>query len=160
VSAIKADALRAFSEAAARAKEEAAPLILLGRAFGCGPAMHVLAHAPLAEVELLTKVCLVSPFTSLLDLAWHLRPSIVAWPVLRYRNSGAETFDNLALAQQFPVPVRLIHGKLDDCFPPHGAEALQAALKDAHLVMRPDWDHYVPWDVLIEKELKKFFTND
>jgi pimeloyl-ACP methyl ester carboxylesterase len=166
INSIKADVLRAFGEAAARAKAAGVPLFLLARAFGCGPAMHVLAHAPAEELALLKKVCLVSAFTSLLDLAWHSlwprqwpRALMIAWPVVRYRNGGPDTFDNLALAKKFPFPVLLLHGKQDAQFPPGQAERLQAAMKDADLVMRPDWDHSVPWDVLIEGELRRFFTH-
>lgn len=167
-SAIKADVLQAFADTAALARAKGMPLYLLGRAFGTGPAMHVLAHAAAADRALLKGACLVSPFSSFLDLAWALRPTSLAWPISKYRNSGSETFDNLAAAAIAATSDRsvvnnnilLVHGKQDDVFPPSGTEQLQAALKAANLAMRPDWDHHMPWDVLTQGELKKWICRE
>jgi pimeloyl-ACP methyl ester carboxylesterase len=163
VARVKADVLLAFAETAARARVAGnVPLFLVARAYGTGPAVHVLAHAAAEDRALLKAACLLSAFTSFVDLAWVKRPTFLAWPVLWYRNSGtaATTFDNVAACANkapFPVPVLLVHGKQDTDFPPAGAERLQMALKDnAELVMRPDWDHDVPWDVFVEGELKRW----
>ena len=160
-SAIKADVLQAFADTAALARAKKVPsFYLLGRAFGTGPAMHVLKHAAAEDRVLLKGACLVSPFTSFLDLAWAFRPTSLAWPLSKYRNSGPETFDNIAnsLGIESAHKILLVHGKQDDVFPPSGAEQLEMALKDAHLIMRPDWDHHMPWDVLTNGELKRWLS--
>lgn len=160
LSAVKADVVAAYGEVAKLAAEAGAPIYLLARGFGCGPALHLLAQDGV-DVK---RVCLLGAFTSLLDLAWVRRPLTLAWPVIWWRQPrGDETFDNLAAAALIKKradggpPILLVHGRWDSFSPWEQAARLKQALGDtATLRVRPDWGHHTHWAEAIEGEVRRW----
>ena len=97
---ILGDALFAFDELTARRGVAPEHVVLLGRSLGSGVAVHVASRRPVRGV------ILVTPFDSLVGVAWRHYPSLPVNLVLRHR------FDSLALAPSITVPALfLISGR-------------------------------------------------
>jgi len=82
-----------------------ADVVLVGRSLGTGVA------SGLAGMGFGRAVVLISPYTSLLDVAQGIVPRWVAWLALRDR------FDNVEALSQVTHPVLVIHGDQDQVIP-------------------------------------------
>lgn len=82
---------------------EESDIILLGRSIGTGVAVHVAANRKPGAV------ILISPFTSIRNVAKHLVGRVSC--MLRDR------FNNEAIMEKVECPTLIIHGKLDNLIP-------------------------------------------
>ncbi len=98
--------------------ERPGPVLLLGESLGSGVAAHVAAARP----EAVAGILLVTPFTSLGDVAQHHMPFLPVALLLRDR------FNTLDLLTDFDGPMVIVTGSADDIVPEH----LALPLKTAH----------------------------
>lgn len=104
----------------ARADVDATRVVLHGRSIGGGVACGVARQRPPAAMVL------SSTFTSVVDMAkrfWLPRMLVL------------DPFDNVACLRGLDAPVLIVHGERDSLIPVAHARALQAAAKDAELVL-------------------------
>lgn len=90
----------------------------------------------MAKRKLGSRMILVSPFTSSVDIAMKYFPIRVLdeWWV-------EDKFDNLSKAREITVPVLLIRGERDDFFPLKMSQQLHAAFRNSELLILPDARH-------------------
>lgn len=124
------DARAAVRAACARTGMAPTDLVLFGRSLGTGVA------AAMASEGVGRAVVLISPYTSILDIAADLVPRPLALLALR------DTFDSRARLLGATQPVVVIHGTRDQVIPYAHGEALAAALgARANLVTLEGCDH-------------------
>lgn len=114
------DAMRRDSEViydatVGRADVDAARIAAWGVSIGTGIAMH------LASVRPISRVILIAPFTSMVDVAREHYPYLPVGTFLRHK------LDNLVLAPTLFVPALIIAGGADEIQSPSHAEKLAAA---------------------------------
>ena len=102
------DARGALAELARRGWNPA-QMVFLGRSLGAGVALQMALEEPPAGLVL------ESPFTSLRDMAWRLRPLTFA---LFGALSFGDPYDNLAKIPGLKVPLLIIQGDQDRIVPP------------------------------------------
>lgn len=95
--------------------------VLFGQSLGTGVAMELAAQGTGG------KLILVSPFSSLVDVAKHHYPDFLVSMVL------SEKYDNISKADKVTVPVLIIHGKKDRVVPYRMGEVLTGKLKNARM---------------------------
>ena len=89
--------------------------IIYGRSMGAAVALQLgLEVAPAAVV-------MECPFTSLSEIAWHLRP--ITYALVGWWGIGAR-FDNLGKIDKLKVPIMILQGEKDVTTPPHMAKRL------------------------------------
>jgi len=103
-------------------------VILLGQSLGSGVA------AEMARRGLGTRLVLISPFTSIPDMARRIIPFFPA-RFVRHR------FDTLSKAPAISMPVLVIHGTEDEVVPFSMGERLSHAFPHAQLVVVPEGRH-------------------
>lgn len=124
------DARAAVAAACARTGAAPASLVLFGRSLGTGVASAMAAEGVGRAVVLL------SPYTSILDIACDLVPRPLALLALR------DTFDSRARLARATQPVVVIHGTRDQVIPyAHGAALVEALGPRATLVRLDGCDH-------------------
>jgi len=117
---IVADVVGFVDVVSARADVDASRVVLHGRSIGGGVACGVARQRrPAAMV-------LSSTFTSVVDMAAKM------WIPRRF---VLDPFDNVSCLRELDVPVLIVHGERDTLIPVAHARALQAAAKDAELVL-------------------------
>jgi hypothetical protein len=94
------------------------PVVAVGWSLGAAVALRLAAEHP-GEIA---AVALLSPWTSLADVAAAHYPAALVRPLLRGR------FDSLALAPTVAVPALVVHGELDPIIPIDQGRRLAAAL--------------------------------
>ena len=109
-------------------------VILIGNSMGSGVA------AQLAHETRVAALILVSPYSSLPDLAAQKLPLIPVRWLVRHR------FDNAAKLPHIAAPVLIQHGTADTMIAPSHAQALAAAQPRARLDLLPGMDHDLAWD--------------
>jgi alpha-beta hydrolase superfamily lysophospholipase len=107
---------------------ESARVVLLGQSLGSGVA------AEMARRGLGARLVLISPFTSVADMARRLFPFFPA-RFVRHR------FDTLSKAPAVSVPVLIVHGTEDEVVPFAMGERLAVAFPQARLVQIPGGQH-------------------
>ncbi len=95
--------------------------VLFGQSLGTGVAMELAARGTGG------KLVLVSPFSSLVDVAKYHYPDFLVSMVL------SEKYDNIMKAGKVILPVLIIHGKKDRVVPYRMGEALTGKLKNARM---------------------------
>ena len=117
--------------AVAYAREQAAasPLILEGQSLGSGVA------AELAARGLASRLILISPYTSMTDVA------AVHFPWLPVRLLLRDRFDTASKAPRIEVPVLLIHGSEDEVVPAWMSEELEELFPHATRRLIEDAHH-------------------
>lgn len=125
-----ADGFRATAAAALELlrEEDDRPLYLLGESLGSGVATHLAAAFPGQVAGLL----LVTPFTSLADVAGH------HYPVLPIRALLTENFDSAAALQNYAGPVAFLVAGSDEVVPTELGQKLHDGYKG------PKWLRIVP----------------
>lgn len=124
------DARAAVAAACERTGAAPGDVVLFGRSLGTGVA------AALAAEGVGRAVVLLSPYTSILDLAADLVPRPLALLAVR------DTFDSRARLLGATQPVTVLHGTRDQVIPFAHGEALVAALGPrARLVRLDGYDH-------------------
>lgn len=103
--------------------------VVMGRSLGTGPATR-LAHEGHAA-----RMLLISPYTSLVDMAHEVLPFVPARWLLRDR------FDNAALAPAVDVPVLLVHGERDEVIPARMSRELATLFPHATLRIVSGYGH-------------------
>jgi pimeloyl-ACP methyl ester carboxylesterase len=93
-------------------------VIVCGWSLGAALSLATAARHP-GEVQ---GVAVLSPWTSLADVARHHFPPILVRALLR------ETYDSLAAARQVTVPALVIHGEEDDLIPAEQGRRIADAL--------------------------------
>jgi uncharacterized protein len=90
-------------------------IIFYGGSMGAAVALQLgLEVAPAAVV-------LECPFTSLAEIAWHLRP--ITYALIGWWGIGAR-FDNMEKIGRLKVPIMILQGEKDTISPPHMAKRL------------------------------------
>ena len=97
-------------------------VLLFGQSLGTGVAME------LASRKLAGKVILVSPFTSMKDVARFHYPDLLVSIIL------SENYDSLSKAPLVDVPVLIIHGEKDRVVPHHMGMMLHNKLKHSSII--------------------------
>lgn len=105
--------------------------ILMGYSLGTGIAAH------LARKNVASRLVLIAPFTSLLDMA----PKELPHPLVLLTTKS--TYNTMATVKKLGIPVLIIHGQLDKKIPYEMGVSLQKAARNAQLVSVPDADHGV-----------------
>ncbi|MCO5171300.1 MAG: alpha/beta hydrolase [Planctomycetes bacterium] len=124
------DARAAVAAACERTGAAPGDVVLFGRSLGTGVASALAAEGTGRAVVLL------SPYTSILDLAADLVPRPLALLAVR------DTFDSRARLLRATQPVTVLHGTRDQVIPFAHGEALAAALGPrARLVPLTGYDH-------------------
>jgi len=108
-------------------------LVLQGQSLGSGVA------ARLASEGQGTALVLVSPFTSMTDLAAHLFPALPLSRLVRDR------FDTRAVAPSVRIPVLIVHGDRDDLVPFPMGEELARTFPKARLLRVAGAHHNDLW---------------
>lgn len=108
-------------------------IVLSGHSLGTGIAVALAAEGWGA------RVLLVSPYTSLMDIASGILPFLpVRWMM-------TSRFDSLALASKVDQPVLILHGTEDTRIPIRQGEALAAALPSARILRLEGVGHEDVW---------------
>lgn len=122
----EASLLSAGREALAHARDHlrvpAEKLVLQGQSLGSGVASQLAGQGNGAALVL------ISPFTSMKDLAAHLFPAVPLGPLVRDR------FDTRSVAPSIRVPVLIVHGDRDDLVPFAMGEELARTFPQARLM--------------------------
>jgi alpha-beta hydrolase superfamily lysophospholipase len=105
-----------------------ARVMLLGQSLGSGVATEMARRGHGA------RLVLISPFTSIAEMARRLFPFFPAW-FLRHR------FDTLSKAPSISLPVLILHGTEDEVVPFSMGEHLARAFPQARLVAIPGGQH-------------------
>lgn len=103
--------------------------VLVGQSLGTGVATEMAARGRGSRLVLL------SPFTSLDDMAGHLIPVLPVRWLLR------DHFDSLGKAGRVTAPALIVHGERDSVVPVAMGRRLGAALARGRVVTLPDADH-------------------
>ncbi len=109
-------------------------VVLIGNSMGSGIATQLARETPVAALVL------VSPYTSLPDLAAQKLPLIPVRWLVRHR------FDNAAKLPHIAAPVLIQHGTADTMIAPSHAQALAAARPDVRLELLAGLNHDLAWD--------------
>lgn len=134
----------------ARERHPGRPVIVCGWSLGAALSLATAARRP-GEVQ---GVAVLSPWTSLADVARHHFPPLLVRALLR------ETYDSLAAARRLTVPALVIHGEVDDLIPAEqGRRIAEALAGEARWVPVPGAGHN---DLLAQpvvwEELRRFFS--
>ena len=108
-------------------------LVLQGQSLGTGVAARLASEGHGAALVL------VSPFTSMTDLAAHLFPALPLSRLVRDR------FDTRAVAPSVRIPVLIVHGDRDDLVPFSMGEELARTFPQARLMRVPGAHHNDLW---------------
>jgi fermentation-respiration switch protein FrsA (DUF1100 family) len=108
-------------------------LILQGQSLGSGVASQLAVRGSAA------KLVLISPFTSVTDLASRMFPLLPAGWLVRDR------FDTRQAASDVPIPVLIVHGDRDEIVPFSMGEDLAHAFPKARLVRIAGAHHNDLW---------------
>jgi len=119
--AILGDAEAALAHLHERLNVPVARTVLEGRSLGTGVAVAMAARG------LGSRLILISPYTSIPDVAQRVLPFLPARLLVRDR------FDSLARASQVHVPVVVLHGTHDEVIPYEMGKKLAAALSATFL---------------------------
>lgn len=109
-------------------------LVLMGRSLGSGVAVQ------LASEGVGTKLVLLTPYTSIPDLAQAIYPWFPAWLLAQDRFNSADK------APRIPIPVLVVHGMKDEIVPVGMGLALAARFPSASFVGVADVGHDEIWD--------------
>lgn len=109
-------------------------VVLIGNSMGSGVATQLAREARVAALVL------VSPYSSLPELAAQKMPWVPARWLVRHR------FDNLAKLPHVTAPVLIQHGTADTMILPGHAQDLAAAQPRAKLQLLSGLDHDLAWD--------------
>jgi pimeloyl-ACP methyl ester carboxylesterase len=104
-------------------------VVLLGQSLGSGVATEMATRG------LGQRLILLSPYTSIVDMASRLAP------VLPARVYVQDRFDNLAKAPGVHLPVLVVHGAKDELIPLEMGRRLAAAFPRATFLTLPDAHH-------------------
>jgi pimeloyl-ACP methyl ester carboxylesterase len=104
---------------------------LIGYSLGTGVA------SKLATYNVASKMILIAPYTSIIDVASINYPKILPSLLLR------DTFDTLSRAQNINIPVLIIHGEKDNVIPIHMGVTLSTAFQNAKIIKVSDAGHNV-----------------
>lgn len=110
------DGRAAVAEAARRGGVDPKEVVLIGRSVGSGVATALAAEG------LGRSVVLLSPYTSIMDMAGLIAPRVLAQLLVRDR------FDNVASLAAATQPVLVIHGTADEVIPFAQGERLAKSL--------------------------------
>jgi pimeloyl-ACP methyl ester carboxylesterase len=125
--------IKAYDRLAARQDVDASRIVLFGRSLGGGAVCDLALKRPSAALILMSCFKSVSAFA-----VRYLAPAFLI----------RDPFDNLSAVRQYPGPVLVIHGRFDEVVPfSHGRE-LNAAARNAKLMVYeaghndcpPDWE--------------------
>ena len=125
----------AYDALVAREEIDAERIVLFGRSLGGGAVCALAAQRPVAAMVLL------STFTSIREMAYrYLAPQFLV----------RDPFDNLAVVENFPGPILVVHGTDDGLIPLVQAETLFAAAENGQLLRYPcghgdcpgDWNRF------------------
>ena len=120
------------------------PTYLLGHSLGSAVAMDVSAHLnPRA-------IILVSPFTSLFDMAKRVISTPWAWLLRPFLWDNYDTYHALErFHQQHPnVPITILHGDADEVVPVEMGRALAALSPDIRYQELPQIGHSLPYQAV------------
>ncbi|MBK6802994.1 alpha/beta hydrolase [Novosphingobium sp.] len=109
-------------------------VVLIGNSMGSGVAVQLAREARVAALVL------VSPYSSLPELAAQKLPWVPARWMVRHR------FDNAAKLPLVAAPVLIQHGTADTMIAPGHAQTLGDAQPRARLELFPGLDHDLAWD--------------
>jgi pimeloyl-ACP methyl ester carboxylesterase len=112
---------------------ERAQVVLEGQSLGTGVAVEMAIRGYGA------RVILISPYTSMPDMARRLVPFLPASLVVR------DKFDSAAKASRVTLPALVVHGKDDDLIPVSMGETIARLLPNAELVVLPGVHHNDVW---------------
>jgi len=129
-------------------KIEDSDIMIMGRSIGTGVAVQVAAlRNPSALV-------MISPFTSIKDVARHLFGNYLSCVV-------KERFQSLDYAKNVSCPTLIIHGKLDTLIPYTQGEELSKQISNCKFECPPMMDHNRMSLNEIKTLIRKFmFDND
>jgi pimeloyl-ACP methyl ester carboxylesterase len=104
-------------------------MVLFGRSLGTGVAVEMASRG------FGSRIILLSPYTSMVDLARGVAPVLpVQWLVL-------DRYDTLAKAARFTLPTLLVHGERDNVIPCSNSKRVAAVMTAATLVLVPGAGH-------------------
>lgn len=109
-------------------------LVLSGQSLGTGVAVAMAARG------WGTRLVLVSPYTSLADVAAHVAPWLPARLLVR------ERFEAAGWAGQVSVPVLILHGARDQLIPVELGRELATRFASVRLLELPEAGHNDVWD--------------
>ena len=124
--------IQAYDRLAARHDVDAARIVLFGRSLGGGAVCDLALKRPSAALILMSCFKSVSAFA-----VRYLAPAFLI----------RDPFDNLSAVRQYPGPVLVIHGRFDEVVPFSHGRALNAAARNAKMMVYeaghndcpPDW---------------------
>lgn len=120
-SKIKADSLTVYDYLVTQQNIPKSNILVVGRSIGTGPATYLAAERNVR------KLCLVSPFTSIKEVAnYHVK--------YIGRMVVSDFFDNLSLVSKITSSTLIIHGKNDDVIPYNNSETLIKAFQKSYLL--------------------------
>lgn len=126
---VYADAEAALLHLELRLNVSRSNLVLFGRSLGTGVAVEMATRG------FGNRLILVSPFSSMLNLARNVAPFLpTRWLVL-------DRYDTLAKASAIRQPTLIIHGVKDSVVPCDMGKAVAARIPGAEIRILPDADH-------------------
>jgi pimeloyl-ACP methyl ester carboxylesterase len=110
-----------------------AHLVLVGQSLGTGVATEMASRGYASRLVLL------SPYTSMVDMAWHVAPFLPMSILVRDR------FDNARKAPHIAIPVLIVHGSDDEVIPVAMGQTLGRRFPNASVVVVPHAHHNDLW---------------
>ena len=131
-------------EVVRRGWAEKSKLVLVGESLGTGVAVQ------LAQRGWGGQLVLVSPYTSLVEVAAHRYWFVPVGLLMRDR------FDSAALAPSIALPVLVVHGQRDEVVPFALGQRLSQLFAHSTLLAVPDAGHDSVWSVHAEQKITEF----